>query len=71
LLEPQVEAVPLRPLKKESSLRLTRRDFELFAMLLEQGFLTLEALYLAFFDSRKDVNSPFPPRLEVTRQRLG
>jgi hypothetical protein len=70
LLEPQAEAAPSESRKKELSLRLTRRDFEILAMLLEQGFLTLEAVYLAFFDNRKDSSLPFPPRLEVTRQRL-
>jgi hypothetical protein len=56
--------------KAEPTLRLTARDFALFAMLLEQGFMTLEAVYLAFFDSRTDTGLSFPPRLEVTRQRL-
>lgn len=57
-------------LKGAPSLRLTPRDYLLFAFLLEQGFLTLEAVYLAFFDSRNTPQDPFPRHLEVTRQRL-
>lgn len=56
--------------KEPPSIRLTSRDYLLFAFLLEQGFLTLEAVYLAFFDSRKSPSEPFPRHLEVTRQRL-
>lgn len=32
--------------------------------------MTLEAVYLAFFDSRKSPADPFPKHLEVARQRL-
>lgn len=70
MLEPSAESITAVSPKREPTLRLTARDFSLFPMLLEQGFMTLEAVYLAFFDSRKDASLPFPPRLEVTRQRL-
>ena len=66
----------LKPLKalvgrsKPPSLRLTPRDYQLFAFLLEQGFMTLEGIYLAFFDARKSPADPFPRHLEVARQRL-
>lgn len=67
----------LKPLKsmlgkaiRPPSLRLTPRDYLLFAFLLEQGFLTLEAVYLALFDSRPNSQAPFPRHLEVARQRL-
>ncbi len=56
--------------KPAPSIRLTPRDYLIFALLLEQGFLTLEAVYLAFFDVRLDPSEPFPRHLEVTRQRL-
>jgi len=56
--------------KASPCIRLTPRDYLLFAFLLEQGFLTLEAIYLAFFDLRKSPSDPFPKHLEVTRQRL-
>ena len=56
--------------ERAPSIRLTPRDYLLFALLLEQGFLTLEAAYLALFDSRKSPIDPFPRHLEVTRQRL-
>jgi hypothetical protein len=64
-----VKALPAKP-ERAPSLRLTSRDYQLFALLLEQGFLTLEAAYLALFDSRKSPSDPFPRNLEVTRQRL-
>lgn len=52
-------------------MRLTRRDEELFRFLLAQTFASLEAIYLRFFDRRKNPLEPFPKELFVTRQRLG
>ncbi len=60
----------IRAPKAPPALRLTERDYLLFAFLLEQGFMTLEAIYLAFFDVRRHPSDPFPRHLEVTRQRL-
>jgi hypothetical protein len=51
-------------------LRLTHRDYEIFAFLLEQGFGTLQALYFKFFDARPFAKDPLPKNFEVTRQRL-
>ncbi len=60
----------MRAPKAPPALRLTERDYQLFAFLLEQGFMTLEAIYLAFFDVRRHPSEPFPGHFEVTRQRL-
>lgn len=56
--------------KKAKSFRLTDRDFEIFAFLLEQKFGSLEQIYFRFFDARGRVADPLPKGLHVTRQRL-
>jgi hypothetical protein len=56
--------------KKAKSFRLTDRDFEIFAFLLEQKFASLEQIYFRFFDARVKVTDPMPAGLHVTRQRL-
>ena len=52
------------------SLRLTERDYELFAFLLDQKFASLETLYYRFFDHRKSIHDKPPKEFFVARQRL-
>jgi hypothetical protein len=52
------------------SLRLTERDYQLFAFLLDQKFASLETLYYRFFDHRKSIHDRPPKEFFVARQRL-
>lgn len=63
--------VPVRRRKKKDvNFRLTDRDYEILAFLLDQKFASLEQLYFRFFDAREKVTDPLPNNLFVTRQRL-
>lgn len=64
-----IKTKPARKGKYES-FRLTDRDVEILAFLLDQKFASLEQIYFKFFDTRAQVTDPLPKGLHVTRQRM-